>query len=323
LLSKAELEFNQRISLPVLFQSPTIQQLSAVLLGEVSATVTPGVIPIQPKGTKTPFFCVNGWSEMRRLAVELGLDRPFLALNIPDGKDLTAPYKVEEIAALQIEIIRKIQPEGPYFLGGWCRAGVIAYEIAQRLQAQGEEVGLLVLFEAWSPTHLTRYSKAKARRARTSLELWRLRLHASTLLHMDSHEALAYARDRWGNFTARAKKVLAHSWYDFKMASATPTTEDKARSKDEIMELASKNYQPRSYEGRVLLFRADEYRTWKYWDPTLGWGDYVPGLEVQEIPGRHESAVFFTGPYAVSTAKKMAAAIDEASRQSNPVGSRA
>jgi amino acid adenylation domain-containing protein len=316
LLSKVEQAFNRRIPLPVLFQSPTIQQLSAVLVGEVSVSVTPGVIPIQPKGTKTPFFCVNGWSEMRRLAVELGLDRPFLAVNVPDGKDLTAPYRIEEIAALQIEIIRKIQPEGPYFLGGWCRAGVIAYEIAQQLRAQGEEVGLIVLFESWSPTHLTRYSKAKARQARMSLELWRLRLHASTLLHMNSREALSYAWDRWGNFASRVTKTFAHFWYNLRMTSGTPAI-DKPRSKDEIMELAANNYQPRSYEGRVLLFRADEYRTWKYWDPTLGWGDYVPHLEVLEIPGRHESAVFFTGPFAVSTARKMAASIDEASKQSN------
>jgi amino acid adenylation domain-containing protein len=318
LLSKVEQAFNRRIPLPVLFQSPTIQQLSAVLVGEASVSVTPGVIPIQPKGTKTPFFCVNGWSEMRRLAVELGLDRPFLAVNVPDGKALTVPYRVEEIAALQIEIIRKIQPEGPYFLGGWCRAGVIAYEIAQQLHAQGQEVGLVVMFESWSPTHLTRYSKAKAKRARASLELWRLRLHGSTLLHMNSREALSYAWDRWGNFASRAKTMLAHSWYDFKMTKRTPAA-DKARSKDEIMELATKNYQPKSYAGRVLLFRADEYRTWKYWDPTLGWGDYVTHLEVLEIPGRHESAVFFTGPFAVSTAKKMAASIDEASKQSNSI----
>ena len=87
------------------------------------------------------------------------------------------------------------------------------------------------------------------------------------------------------------------------------------------MELATKNYQPKSYEGRILLFRANEYQTWKYWDPTLGWGDYAPHLEVLEIPGRHESAVFFTGPYAVSTAKTMAVAIDEASKQSSPVAS--
>jgi amino acid adenylation domain-containing protein len=322
LLSKVEVAFKKRISLAVLFQSATIQQLSSVILGEISAVVTPGVLPIQPKGTKSPFFCINGWSEMRSLAVELGLDRPFLAVNIPDGKDLTVPYQVEEIAALQIEIIKKIQPEGPYFLGGWCRAGVIAYEIAQQLRLQGEEIGLVVLFESWSPTHLTRYPRAKARQALRSLELWRLRLHLSTLLHMSSGEAVAYARDRWGNFISRVKRAFAHSWYDFRMASATRPT-DKPRSKDEIMELATKNYQPKIYEGQVLLFRADEYRTWKYWDPTLGWGDYVPDLEVLEIPGRHESAVFFTGPYAASTGQKIANAIDEASNQTHAAVSHA
>ena len=139
---------------------------------------------------------------------------------------------------------------------------------------------------------------------------------------MSSGEAMAYARDRWGNFTSRMWRALAHSWYDIRMASGTVPV-DKLRSKDEIMELATKNYQPKKYEGRVLLFRANEYQTWKYWDPTLGWGDYVPNLEVLEIPGRHESAVFFTGPYAVSTAQKMAIAIDEASKRTRAAVSHA
>jgi thioesterase domain-containing protein len=192
---------------------------------------------------------------------------------------------------------------------------VIAYEIAQQLSAKGEEVGLIVLFESWSPTHLSRYPKKKARRARRSLELWRLKVHVGKLLHMNIGEAQAYARERLGNLWTRVMRILTHSWYNFRFGVAHSTS-DKPRAKDEIMDLAATNYKPVAYQGRVILFRANEYHTWKYWDPTLGWGDYLPNLEVHEVPGRHESAAFFTGPYAVSTAKEIRLAIDESCRLS-------
>jgi hypothetical protein len=111
----------------------------------------------------------------------------------------------------------------------------------------------------------------------------------------------------------RLQRIFTHAWYNFKMG-VVHSSVDKPRAKDEIMDLAATNYKPEPYPGRVLLFRANEYHTWKYWDPTLGWGEYLPRLEVHEVPGRHESAAFFTGPYAVSTAKQIRLAIDESSR---------
>ena len=41
---------------------------------------------------------------------------------------------------------------GPYFLGGYCMGGTVAFEVAQQIQAQGERVALLALFDTvdWS-----------------------------------------------------------------------------------------------------------------------------------------------------------------------------
>jgi thioesterase domain-containing protein len=48
-------------------------------------------------------------------------------------------------------LIRQVQPSGPYQLGGWSLGGVIAYEIAQQLQAAGQQVQMLALIDSYTP----------------------------------------------------------------------------------------------------------------------------------------------------------------------------
>jgi thioesterase domain-containing protein len=60
---------------------------------------------------------------------------------------------VEEMASDYVAEIRAVQPTGPYHLLGWSFGGLIAYEIACRLQAEGQEVALLALLDTalWQP----------------------------------------------------------------------------------------------------------------------------------------------------------------------------
>ena len=63
--------------------------------------------------------------------------------------DLNAPHQsVEAIAAEHITEIRRVQPRGPYHIGGSCLGGVVALEIAQQLVAKGEKVGSLVMIDS-------------------------------------------------------------------------------------------------------------------------------------------------------------------------------
>ena len=43
--------------------------------------------------------------------------------------------------------MRSVQPEGPYYLGGYCNGSIIAYEMAQQLQEQGEQVKFLAMID--------------------------------------------------------------------------------------------------------------------------------------------------------------------------------
>jgi len=101
-------------------------------------------------GSKPPFFCVGGGViNMSNLARELGDEQPFYALQWQSlGVDRIMYGTVEDAASDFIQAMHSIQPEGPYYLGGSFASGVVAVEMARQLEAQGEEVALLVGFDA-------------------------------------------------------------------------------------------------------------------------------------------------------------------------------
>src|SRR6266849_6028994 len=110
------------------------------------------VMEIQVGGSKRPFFFLHGhWKGTPdfcfSLARELGSDQPFYALEPYQFDGLPVPPTVETMAVAHIKSMRSVQPEGPYLLGGWCNGGLVAYEMARQLQAQGQVLDLLVLLD--------------------------------------------------------------------------------------------------------------------------------------------------------------------------------
>src|SRR5207245_7945702 len=90
---------------------------------------------------RLPFFCMHAESGQvliyREFAQLLGADQPVYALQA-QGLDGTHPphTTIEAMAAHYLDEIRTVQPEGPYFLGGFCLGAVISFEMAQQLHAR-------------------------------------------------------------------------------------------------------------------------------------------------------------------------------------------
>jgi aspartate racemase len=70
--------------------------------------------------------------------------------------------RVEALATYYIEQMRQLQPQGPYFLTGVSFGGLVAFEMAQQLVAQGEEVGMLVLLDTYGPDAVKRLTRDRA-----------------------------------------------------------------------------------------------------------------------------------------------------------------
>jgi thioesterase domain-containing protein len=93
----------------------------------------------------------------------------------PIGSDGEAkfPESVEEIAALNIAVIKEAQPNGPYYLGGYSFGGKIVFEMAAQLYAAGEATVFLAIFDGKAPA-TTQYAKEEPLEdAQTMLEIAR------------------------------------------------------------------------------------------------------------------------------------------------------
>jgi thioesterase domain-containing protein/acyl carrier protein len=309
LLSRIEKSFDKKITLATLFQSSTIQQLATVLLGGETGGPVPGVVALQAKGSRTPVICLHGVPSMRNLATQLGPDQPFVSVNIPDELTFEAPFTMDRLAALHVEAIRKFQPAGPYILLGWCREALLGLEVAKQLRTQGEEVGLVGMFDTWIPHYISRFSKSEARYATWLFDMERLRVHARHMKEVGLFRGITYIAQQVGGVVDdRLRHFRWRAAYRKQMKSGIKA--ERRRSQDEILLLAVNEYQPEKYDGQVVLFRSDRYRGWKYWDARLGWGDLLPNMRVQEVPGGHEEML--TGPYLPAVAQTIADSIDTA-----------
>ena len=157
LLRQIDHAFGKKLSMAAIFEAPTIEQQASVLR-DTSVLLWPSaVVPIQPTGSRPPFFFF-GFSAgpvFLPLARRLGSDQPLFCVGLSrlEAGQLPTPYRIEEIAARLVKHVRELRPEGPYYLGGLCAGALMAYEAANQLMAEGQQVSLLALFEPKRPSH--------------------------------------------------------------------------------------------------------------------------------------------------------------------------
>ncbi len=273
LMSRIAQAFGKTLPTATLLQAPTIEQLATILRQAESSSSMPWscLVPIQTSGSKPPFFCIHGINggvvRFHDLSRHLGSDQPFYALQA-QGLDTRYPChtRTEDMAALYLGEIRKIQPHGPYLVGGYSFGGAIAFEIAQQLAAQGEQDALVVLFDTNFPmsngassqsTFLTLLQFFRTPAAQMPRYIWRILTVPKRAVHRRLHVA-RLPRD--------AKKVRSACLQ------------------------AEENYKPQPFSGRVILFRSTHKPLGQVVDPRAEWERYAArGLEICEVPGNHEN----------------------------------
>ncbi|GAA0331149.1 hypothetical protein GCM10009087_46640 [Sphingomonas oligophenolica] len=150
LLTRIEQRLERRVPLAALFEAPTIEHLANVVRRQETAESQ--VVKLWSGDDPEILFLVHtgGGTVLNYVPLvrHLAADRPVHAVQARGLSGEAAPQSdLREIAADYIEALRSIQPLGPYRLGGHSFGGLIAYEIASQLAAQGEEVVLLAMFD--------------------------------------------------------------------------------------------------------------------------------------------------------------------------------
>jgi amino acid adenylation domain-containing protein len=152
LLRLIEDRLGARIGMDLLFKTPTVGGLAAALEnGAASASVAPPIELFQSEGSGPAIFCISSMPHnaylFRPLAQHLPKDRPFWAVANPMRPGAAFADDAREALAA----IREVRSQGPYAIGGFCYGGVLAHEVARQLCDAGQDVRLLVLFDAWPP----------------------------------------------------------------------------------------------------------------------------------------------------------------------------
>jgi pimeloyl-ACP methyl ester carboxylesterase len=155
-LSTVERSFGIRPSVADFFGAPTVAEFSEKFrLGQRTRDLAPAVLLRRGQGARPVFFIHPGGRielVLLRLPVTWIPIGPFMACRVAAGPNPPMfRSRSEDMTAQYAEVIRDIQASGPYALAGWSMGGVLAHEVAVRLQAEGEAIALLTMLDSFPP----------------------------------------------------------------------------------------------------------------------------------------------------------------------------
>jgi acyl-CoA synthetase (AMP-forming)/AMP-acid ligase II/acyl carrier protein len=317
----------------VLCAAPTVSELAAVIrerLGkrqvEQKNRDQPGLVAIRTGGSRPPLFFLHGLLKgdgfyCHELAHRLGPEQPFYALPPLRAEGSEMPATIEVMAAAHVKAIRSARPSGPYLIAGFCTSGTEAFEVARQLQAQGEEVKLLVLIEApiYNTGSLDRLLHFATRSLLGGLG-WRpeeLQGHQSPeSQRLNLTAQLGYYSNWWRSFRGQGRKAQLRFLLqkargglhrlagllrastrsepngDSLVRDAVPAddAENHRRRMGRVRRLATLSYVPRPYRGQTVYLRAQEEEGRRLFDASA-WPEVASDLTFRAIPGSHDTCV--------------------------------
>ncbi|MFJ1954689.1 beta-ketoacyl synthase N-terminal-like domain-containing protein [Streptomyces microflavus] len=133
--------------------------------------VAPELVRLNGVTEGRPVFWIHGalaGVESYRTIAER-IDRPFYGIQARGLLTEDAPIEgVTAMAEYYTDVIRSVQPEGPYDVGGFCLGGIVAYEVTRRLQAQGQDVASLTMVDSPDETGLAKSNASGFQSARSA-----------------------------------------------------------------------------------------------------------------------------------------------------------
>jgi len=299
LLTLVEKELGPSLPQAVLITCGTIAEMSAHIEENAPNAC---VVPIQPKGTRPPFFGVHALDGqvlyLRNLARYLGDDQPVYGIqSVGLNRKQTPLTRIEDMATHYLREIRKYQPVGPYYLGGYSMGGVVAFEMTRQLRAEGEDVALLALLDTYSGQGRLRI-----------LREW-LRYHWAEFSRLRLAEMVSYLAQRLHSKTMKLRasirrRLSTERWFLHDLGDRGNPNVLHRHSLEEINAVAVWAYPIAPCDCDAVLFKG-ELNAWDHPDTHDSWRTLIRGnLEIRTVSGHHLEVM--REPHARTVAAELA-----------------
>jgi amino acid adenylation domain-containing protein len=301
MMDRVEEVTGRKLPVTALFEEPTITHLADLILKEEQTAAAP-VIELRTSGHRPPVYflhgdIIGGGFYARDIARLLGEQQPFYVLPPVELEKGVLP-SVQDMASKHLRDLRAHRPRGPYLLGGFCIGALVAYEMAVRLAAAGEDVPFVALIDPQLPSNLLRVNLRMTMRMALAR---RWSAEQTVRAFARGHKVLYRLREEWNSPLRDKVKFVAAKTRRLVGAGSNGIADsgkdaDRGVSSDQEQEILSMfhwiiaSYEPPRHDGPVALFLTDEQKAFTPF-LTRKWRKAAPKLEAHRIPGKHLAAI--------------------------------
>lgn len=255
----------RKIPVSAVFRAPTIERFAALLHDNTAERPDPVLMRLSEGDDKIPFFAVAepgvdtlGFAQLARTLGQRSSVYKLQGVGTPVWERPLERQEIKTLAAQYVSAMRSVQPSGPYCLGGMCNGVLIAQEMIQQLESQGETVALFAILDTWVLEH----SQVKA--------LW----------------AIHYYRDRIQTVRRLPRKEQLALMR--RVARRLVTRRDRQRTKWSEAYWPANGFHAPRFTAPILLFKRTRQPFYYTRDPEMGWGKRSSGgVEVCELKCEH------------------------------------
>jgi thioesterase domain-containing protein len=279
----------RRIPVSAIFRAPTVERLTALLHDNSLDQPDPTLMPLSQGTSEIPFFAIAepGVDSLgyAMLARTLGQRHSVYKLQGAGTRIRGRPFEASEIQTLAeqyVTAMRRVQPRGPYCLGGMCNGVLIAQEMVQQLESEGEQVALFAILDTW----VLENSQVKT--------LWKLNYYRDRirkLSRLPVREQMEVAKRVLRRYRRRQKQ------------------ERTGKTWSEAYWPGGNFWLPR-FAAPVLLFKRPRQPFYYVPDAEMGWGKRsAGGVEICNVNCEHHE--FLRQPYVTVVSEKLSSRLDE------------
>jgi amino acid adenylation domain-containing protein len=298
LQSAIEQLIGRKLPLFTVFQAPTVKQMAQRLEQEQIR------LDAAQNQLRSLFWYSQHPGEVAALTRHLEADQPLIYLDSGLLEVLEPTEHIRDRAKLCLAEIKRLQPQGPYLLGGFCMGGLVAFETALQLQAQGEEIAFLALAESWLASQMQRpkpHPLSKPPVIRT------LYFHSQKLVSLKPSDRLDYIATQINRVPSLGTRLLA--WIKRVFKPESPVQEAQREWMMRGGQAVHSYIPPRAYSGRIYFYFSQVGDESQSLIEQAGWKKFVSEqIEVEVFAGNHHSIM--REPDVQGLAKAIKATID-------------